>query len=78
MTQFKVDTGASISIMSSERFKTLFPSTKLGNTSMKVVSYTGEPIKLAGEVRIPVTWNGYTKMLTQYIFQRKISRTLWD
>ena len=61
---FEVDTGAAVTILSQEVYQQLFPSLKLQPSSMLLKAYTGDQVKVLGEVKvdvnkrvnIPCTW----------------------
>ena len=58
--QMELDTGASVSLISQSEFKKLNMPTFLTKSSMKLSTITGEDIKVHGECKLPVTYQGQT------------------
>ena len=54
--QMELDTGATVSIMSQQKFASLFPSTQIPRSKVTLQTYTGEPMKVLGEVPVQVTY----------------------
>ena len=53
-----LDTGAAVSVMSSEMWQEKLPQLKLQQSSLLLKTYTGEPLKLQGETNVTVTYQG--------------------
>ena len=54
--QMELDTGATVSIMSQQKFASLSPSTQIPRSKVTLQTYTGEPMKVLGEVPVQVTY----------------------
>ena len=52
----EVDTGAAVSIVSAETFATHFPGKHLSPSTLTLKTYTGEPMKVLGEVEVSVKY----------------------
>ena len=52
----ELDTGAAVSIMSEQTLHRLFPETPLKQTAVLLRTYTGEPLKVLGELRAEVRY----------------------
>ena len=46
---FELDTGATVTVMSEQRFREYFPSRSLEQSSLRLKTYTGEPMNVVGE-----------------------------
>ena len=54
--EMELDTGAAVSLMSEKTFKELWPEKKLSPTKCRLVSYSKEPIPVAGSVDVSVEY----------------------
>ena len=54
--EMEVDTGADISIISEDTRKTLFPAQKVYKSDLILKTYTGEPIRIIGQLRVRVQY----------------------
>ncbi|MDD9817031.1 MAG: reverse transcriptase domain-containing protein, partial [Gammaproteobacteria bacterium] len=63
----EVDTGAAVSIISESTQKKVFSKVSLQRTSVKLRTYTDEPISVLGEMRVIVTYRQSTHNLTLYV-----------
>ncbi len=54
--EMELDTGATVSIMSQEKFVRLFPSTPIPRSKVELQTYTGEQMKVLGEVPVRVSY----------------------
>ena len=54
----ELDTGATVSLISQNTFKRLFPGTELQQSSTKLHSYSGESISVLGQLQIDVSYDG--------------------
>ena len=54
--QMELDTGATVSIMSQQKFASLFPSTQIPRSKVTLQTYTGEPMKVLEEVPVQKTY----------------------
>ena len=52
----EVDTGASVSIISEKTWKQKLPKLKLQESTVLLKAYTGQPIKIAGQAKVDVTY----------------------
>lgn len=52
----EVDTGAAVSLLSEETFKSKFPGMQLHPTSLLLKTYTGEPLDIVGELPVEVEY----------------------
>ena len=52
----EVDTGASVSVISMNTYKKLFPNTSLNASTLRLKTYTGEPMPEAGEIGVEVQY----------------------
>lgn len=53
--RFEIDTGAAMSILSQEDQKKLFPDATLRETSTRLRTYTGDTIRVVGEMAAHVS-----------------------
>lgn len=67
----EVDTGASISLVTKETFDNLWQRRKLEKSSIKLQTYTGEYIKVAGSTEVQVEHNGQEACLPLIVIQGK-------
>lgn len=58
--QMEVDTGASVSLISQSEFRKLDLDAYLTKSDMKLSTITGEDIKVHGECKLPVAYQGHT------------------
>ena len=56
ITTLEVDTGATVTVMSEKTFRHLFPSQRLQRSAVGLKTYTGEPMRIAGEVQVKVLY----------------------
>jgi len=63
----EVDTGAAISIISKSTRKKVSSKVSLQRTSVKMRTYTDEPISVLGEMHVIVTYRESTHNLTRYV-----------
>ena len=61
--KMELDTGAAISVMSSEDFKRYFPGKALHKFNLNLKTYTGEKVKALGTLPVTVKMNGQTEKL---------------
>ncbi len=52
----ELDTGATVSIMSQQKFVRLFPSTPIPCSKVELQTYMGEQMKVLGEVPVRVSY----------------------
>ena len=55
--QFEIDTGASLSLVSEETYHKLWPNISLQDTSVKLRTYTGTPLKVLGVMETTVSYD---------------------
>ena len=65
----EVDTGAAVSIISERTQKKAFPKASLQKTTVKLRTYTEEPMSVLGEMQVDVTYQQSTHVLTLYVVQ---------
>ena len=53
---FEVDTGATVTVMSEDTFRRLFPHLSLKKTQLTLKTYTGEPMDILGETVVQVCY----------------------
>ena len=68
---FEMDTGAAVTIMSSDNFRHHFPNEKISNSTLKLTTYT----KL-GEVKMPVSYSDQGGEFMLYIVKGKETNLL--
>lgn len=68
---FELDTGASFSVMPFDKFRASFPDVKLTPSKIKLKSatYTGEELKIVGQVVVKVTYGERTYKLPLQIIR---------
>ena len=49
---FEVDTGAAVTIMSSDNFRHHFPNETISNSTLQLMTYTRDKLPMIGEVRL--------------------------
>lgn len=64
---FEVDMGATVTILSQEVYQQLFPSLKLYPSLMLLKSYTGDQVKVLGEVQVDVSYGEQKDKYTLYV-----------
>ena len=55
--EMEVDTGASLSILSEKTFRQFWPEQELRNSSVKIRTYTGEPLKVVGCMAADISYD---------------------
>jgi hypothetical protein len=55
----EIDTGAAVSLISQKTYSTLFPNVQLMKPSLKLSTYTAEPIRVMGKINVQVKYKGY-------------------
>ncbi len=55
----ELDTGAAMTIVSERTWKATFPKLPLRKSTVKLRTYTGEPLEIAGECEVPVVYGVY-------------------
>ena len=55
--QFEIDTGASLSLVSEETYHKLWPNVSLQDTSVKLRTYVGTPLKVLGVMETTVSYD---------------------
>ena len=58
-----LDTGASVTIISTATWKEYLPNLKLQHSNMLLKTYTGDPLKLQGKAKVTVCYKGQTVKL---------------
>lgn len=65
----EIDTGASVSLLSEDTFNRLWQGAKLQKSAIKLQTYTGELIKVAGSTQAEVEHNGQVANLPLIVIQ---------
>ena len=65
----ELDTGAAVSIVSSTIYNKLFPKLPEKPLTIRLSSYTGDPITVAGELKVTASYDQQCKQLTLYVVQ---------
>ena len=60
----ELDTGADLSIISEATRKTLFPNLRIHKSTVTLKTYTGEPIRLVGNLHVRVKYKGQLSLLS--------------
>ena len=68
---FEVDTGAAVTIMSSDNFRHHFPNEMISNSTLQLTTYTRDKLPMLGEVRVPVSYNDQGGEFMLYIVKGK-------
>ena len=63
----EVDTGAAVSLMSQVTQESVFPQATLHKSTIYLRTYTGEPMKVVGELQVTATYGGQCRQLPLYI-----------
>ena len=63
----EIDTGASVSIISANQQKRLFPKAAITKSQLKLQTYTGEQMAVAGQMETIVRYRGQEKSLVLYV-----------
>ena len=63
----EVDTGAAVSLMAQAIQEKLFPEAILKQSPTRLRTYTGESMKVIGELPVTATYGNESKRLTLYI-----------
>ena len=62
--KFELDTGATVTVMAEDTFRSLFPQRRLKHTSLELKTYTGQPMDIVGETSVEVSY-GYQQQQPQ-------------
>ena len=62
--QMELDTGAAVSLMSKQIYRTMFPDTPLQETKTTLKIYSREPLRVVGQRDVLVVIAGQTAKLT--------------
>ena len=63
----EIDTGAAVSIMSSQSYKSLFPKTTLQKPTVKLRTYMAKEMPVLGQLTMYVKYVDYEGTLTLYV-----------
>ena len=69
LLEMELDTGADLSIISEETRKTLLPNLKIHKSTVSLKTYTGEPIKLVGNLHVRVQYQGQQARLVLIVVE---------
>eukprot|EP00118_Oscarella_pearsei_P024179 m.300986 g.300986 ORF g.300986 m.300986 type:complete len:174 (+) comp40804_c0_seq14:525-1046(+) len=61
--EMEIDTGAAVSLVSEITWREQLPHLKLEASTQRLSTYTGEHIKVLGEVMVPIQCNGQTALV---------------
>ena len=53
--RMEVDTGAAVSLVSEETYRSLFPTVQLQSSTTKLCTYSGEPLTVLGQQEVKVS-----------------------
>ena len=67
--KMEIDTGAALSIISEETKKTVFPNEPLHDSSIILKTYTGEQIRVMGQLNLRVTYEGQAQPLVLLVVE---------
>ena len=67
----EIDTGASVSLISEELQKTVFPKAHLTKPSLTLHTYTSEPIPLVGQMTVKGKYGDYVGNHKLYVVKGK-------
>ena len=68
---FEVDTGAAVTIMSSDNYRHHFPNETISNSTLQLTTYTRNKVPLLGEVKVPVSYYNQGGEFMLYIMKGK-------
>lgn len=68
--KFEVDSGACVSVINEQCYRDHFSTLELSETSLVLSSYTNQPIKPLGKLKVQVTYENKTKLLTLYVIAK--------
>ena len=60
-----MDTGATVTIMSSNNFQHHFPNETISNSTLQPMTYTKDKLTMSGEMRVLVSYNNQGSEFTQ-------------
>ena len=72
--EIEVDTGAAISIVSEDVFKSAFPNRTLQSSALNLRTFTGEVIKMLGELSVVVK---YTTQASKELIVFVVAHAYW-
>ena len=61
--EMELDTGAALSIISEGHYRKYFSHVNLQKSSVKLNTYTGDPIKVIGEINVSVKYDEQVELL---------------
>ena len=67
--KMEIDTGAAVSIISHQSLKNTFPNAILHKPTIRLRTYTSEPIAVVGQLRVEVKHNGYVGQHHLYVVE---------
>ena len=65
----EIDTGASVSLISTATKDTFFPTVNLAKTGMSLSTYTAQPIQVLGKMHMSVRYQGYVGWHDLYVVE---------
>eukprot|EP00731_Ephydatia_muelleri_P034546 Em0065g7a len=65
--QFDIDTGSAVTLVSERTWKKWNLDVKLRNSRVLLRTYTGDPISVVGEAKVPVSYNQQLSTLVLYV-----------
>ena len=69
MLVMEIDTGAAISVISRDKYNKLFSDTSLNPSTVRLKTYTGEPIPVVGELDVEVKYGSQVCTLSLTIVE---------
>ena len=66
-TLMELDTGAAVSVISTQRKAQMFPQSKLMNCTLTLTTYRGELLEVVGQILVEVKHGRQVKQLPLYV-----------
>ena len=71
----EIDTGAAVSVMSRDKYNKLFSDTSLNPSTVRLKTYTGKPMPVAGELDVEVKYGSQVCTLSLTVVEESGPRT---
>jgi len=66
-TTMELDTGAAVSVISTQTKTEMFPQTRLMSSTLILTTYTGEQLEVAGQILVEVKYGRQVQQLPLYV-----------
>ena len=66
-TTMELDTGAAVSVISTQTKSEMFPQTKLMSSTLILTTYTGEQLEVAGQILVEFKYGRQVQQLPLYV-----------